>query len=68
MPLFSEWNIMLVGWLPLKNRPPSERQALCIIRVNTVAKYTSIILAEVYKKVFILTKEGKGTENIIRYV
>lgn len=41
MPLFSKCNIMLVGWLPRKNRPPSERQALCIfISVNTVTEYT----------------------------
>jgi len=48
MPLFSECNITLEGWLPRKNRPLSERQALCIvIKVNNkVSYYTSTVPAE----------------------
>jgi hypothetical protein len=48
MPLFSECNIMLEGWPPRKNRPLSERQAVCIvIKVkNKVSNYTTTVPAE----------------------
>jgi hypothetical protein len=51
MPLFSKWNIMLVGWLPLKKTPLSERQAFCIVTIdNTLAKYTSTTGVKYSKK------------------